>query len=549
MLHNNLFFEIITKQLTKRFSLLISIVVGVSSLKICLPIIFKQIVDKFLSNYQYNDINSITIIYLSLFSILLSLELIKGWLCSKLAIKLELATIKRSIDKIGKLSYEVARKYLSEIIINKLCIVGGYFKKTNYNIMFYLLPNIIELCGILIVLVFNVHIKYLTFILILIIIYISFTVILQKKLILNQKKIQESHNSFITKLSDTIKGQEIIRLYDLYDSNATEIIKSLHIKQFYENNLLNISTSMEAIQNFLFATAIIGTFAMAIADVTSLQMTIGQLIMIHTYIFNIFLPIKSIGSLIEGINIDNIETDMLMRLLSEPDNYNSTQNNKIYYKINLIENITFKNVSYSLDDREIITRANFSILPNQINLILGHNGAGKTTIIRLLLKLIVPTSGKIFINNIDLQNISTRNWLSQVAIVPQKYFFFNDTIINNLIFSSNSTELEIINVCKTFGIDEWIVKLPNGYNTLIGDNGIQLSSGQYQILNIARAMLKQSSILVLDESTTNLDKEAEKIIMNNIIKVYKKTVIMITHKPNIAADMASNVIRFNNGLH
>ena len=162
----------------------------------------------------------------------------------------------------------------------------------------------------------------------------------------------------------------------------------------------------------------------------------------------------------------------------------------------------------------------------------GHSGAGKSTIVNLLPRFYDPQDGIIEIDGQNIKDVSLSSLRKNLSMVSQDVILFDDTIKNNITYAnSKATEEEIISACKFAAADEFIRKLPSGYNTLIGENGIRLSGGQKQRISIARAMLKESPIILLDEATSSLDADSEEIVQNAIKNLTNnKTTLVIAHR-------------------
>ena len=162
----------------------------------------------------------------------------------------------------------------------------------------------------------------------------------------------------------------------------------------------------------------------------------------------------------------------------------------------------------------------------------GHSGAGKSTIFNLLPRFYDPQEGSIKIDGQDIKSVTLNSLRKNLSLVSQDVILFDDTIKNNIAYAKNeSSDDEIVEACKFAAADEFIEKLPDGLNTMIGENGIRLSGGQKQRISIARAILKQSPIILLDEATSSLDAESEEIVQNAINNLTKnKTTLVIAHR-------------------
>ena len=162
----------------------------------------------------------------------------------------------------------------------------------------------------------------------------------------------------------------------------------------------------------------------------------------------------------------------------------------------------------------------------------GHSGAGKSTIINLLPRFYDPQQGKILIDDQDIKKVSLYSLRKNISLVSQDIILFDDTIRNNIAYAKNTaTQEEVNDACKFAAAHEFIEKLPMGYDTKIGENGIKLSGGQKQRISIARAILKKSPIILLDEATSSLDADSEEIVQNAILNLTKnKTTLVIAHR-------------------
>jgi len=196
--------------------------------------------------------------------------------------------------------------------------------------------------------------------------------------------------------------------------------------------------------------------------------------------------------------------------------------------------IAFKDVNfyYETGKAKAIKNISFNINGNTMTAFVGHSGAGKSTIINLLPRFYDPQEGEIKIDDQDIKQVNLDSLRKNISLVSQDIILFDDTIINNICYAkTDATKSEIENACKFAAADEFINKLPEKYNTLIGENGVKLSGGQKQRLSIARAILKESPIILLDEATSSLDADSEEIVQNAILNLTKnKTTLVIAHR-------------------
>jgi ABC-type multidrug transport system fused ATPase/permease subunit len=213
--------------------------------------------------------------------------------------------------------------------------------------------------------------------------------------------------------------------------------------------------------------------------------------------------------------------------------------------------ITFRNLSFrypSRPDEEVLTNINLTIPENQMVALVGSSGAGKSTIASLLLRLHEPTSGDIIFDDRNSRDFSLSSLRSQIALVPQDVFLFGGSILENISYGRPSaTEEEILDAAAKANAMEFIDRFPDKLNTIVGERGTQLSGGQRQRIAIARAVLKNPRILILDEATSSLDSESERLVQDALEKLMVgRTSIVIAHRLSTIRN-ADQILVIDNG--
>ncbi len=246
-----------------------------------------------------------------------------------------------------------------------------------------------------------------------------------------------------------------------------------------------------------------------------------------------FVKVKYLG--IAGESIRDVLNE---NLLSGTDNMVSIKDN----------NIEFKNVRFSYDKKEILKGVNLDIEENSMTAFVGPSGSGKTTMTNLIARFYDVDSGEIKIGSHNIKDIDPECVLQKISMVFQNVTLFNDTIYNNIkIGKQGATEEEIIDAAQKANVHDFISALPKGYQTMVGEKGANLSGGEQQRISIARAILKDSPIILLDEATASLDPENEIYIQNAFSNLLKnKTVIVIAHRLKTIKD-ADKIVVFNEG--
>ena len=245
-----------------------------------------------------------------------------------------------------------------------------------------------------------------------------------------------------------------------------------------------------------------------------------------------YQPVRSLATL----NMTVYQgTTALERIFAVVDKKNKIQNDEKLPKIQTKNSkINFNSVSfkYLKSNEDAVKDINFSAEGGKITALVGPSGAGKSTIANLIPRFYQPQMGEIEIDGQNIKNVSLKSLRNKIAIVSQDTILFDDTIENNVKFANPiATDEDVKNACKLAAAEEFILKLPENYKTLIGENGVRLSGGEKQRLSIARAILKNSPIILLDEATSSLDTESEEKVQNAIFNLTKnKTTIVIAHR-------------------
>ena len=248
-----------------------------------------------------------------------------------------------------------------------------------------------------------------------------------------------------------------------------------------------------------------------------------------------------------------VELNVILEMLKQPIPLNSISEN--YF--NGFNSFNFENVSfkYSVNDKYAIKKINFNLKYGEMIGIVGGNGSGKSTTVDLIMGLLKPTSGKIFVDGNDLHDIKSNkriySWRSLIAHVPQNVFISSSTVRDNIAFGMPNEivdEERIILAAKQSFSYDFIKKLPLGFDTKLGERGSNLSGGQLQRIGLARALYKKSDVLILDEATSALDKETEQKVLNSISKLKNhKLIIIISHKKSLLKN-CDRLIKLSKGL-
>lgn len=358
------------------------------------------------------------------------------------------------------------------------------------------------------------------------------TSILGKKIRYSSRKGQEAIGDLVGVLGESLQGAKIVQSFNLED---------YQINKFKATNQDFFHNTMKAVRNEALMSPVLGIIgAIGIAaviwvagyQVINNHMTIGALTSFTIALMLLYSPLKTLGRINGVIQPALAAATRVFEVLdNKPEMVNSPQAVELPKKPHDIR-FCHVNFKYPGHEKLVLEDINIEVPAGKTYALVGLSGAGKSTIANLVPRFFDPTAGAILIDEKPIPDYDIKSLRAQVAVVTQDNFLFNTSVIENIRLGNvNASDDEIIAAAKAAYCHEFITGLPDGYNTLIGERGTRLSGGQQQRLAIARAILKDAPILILDEATSSLDNESEAFVqkaLNNLMK--GRTVIVIAHR-------------------
>src|SRR5437667_217339 len=288
---------------------------------------------------------------------------------------------------------------------------------------------------------------------------------------------------------------------------------------------------------FVGLTTAAGTAAVlfiGLSHVRANALTLGQLLMVMSYLNQLYAPLKTVSRKAASLQANLVAAERAFAVLDQPPDVIQRPGARPLTRATGA--IVFRNVSFAYSpDRRVLHEVSFTIEPGTRLGIAGASGAGKSTLISLLTRFYDPTEGEIQLDGVDVRDYRLDDLRQQFAVVPQDPVLFSVSIAENIAYARpGASEREVIAAAQAANAHEFITRFPQGYQTQVGERGVQLSGGQRQRIAIARAFLKDSPVLILDEPTSAVDQEAEAAIVDAIRRLMRgRTVILITHRPQL----------------
>lgn len=374
---------------------------------------------------------------------------------------------------------------------------------------------------------------------------ITVTILLRKTIRNRFEKVQKAFAMISEKVQENIMGIRVIKAFaqEFHEMDKFNRLSKQNVKTHIE--MVRVSGALGPVTEICFSISFLCFIIYGSRLVAEGMISLGDFIAFNSYMAAIMRPVINISRIVEIWQRGAASAKRLNEIFSEKSDIEDGEENELKNFDIEIRNLSF---TYPQAQAPVLKDINLKIPSGTTLGIIGKTGSGKTTIANLLLRLYPVPDGRIFINNIDINHISLETLREKIGFVPQDIFLFSTTIKSNIgFYQEGVTDEDIEEAARLSGIYDDIQEFPDGFETVVGERGITLSGGQRQRVTIARALVKNPSILILDDSLSSVDTETEKEILGNIRNLLKhRTGIIISHRVSTVMN-ADKIIYLEDG--
>ncbi len=406
----------------------------------------------------------------------------------------------------------------------------------NFTI-FNILPTLLELVMVAAVLLWRYDLWFALVTMSTIGAYIAFTLFVTEKRMAYRRQMNELDSKANTKAVDAMLNYETVKYFSneryeekRYDANMNKWLRSA-VRNQVSLNFLNAG------QGIIIASGITLLLWLSAEGVVKGTMSVGDVVLVSAYLTQLYAPLNFLGFVYREIKHSLADMERMFSLFKEGQEVSDAP--EAHTLSTQQATIEFRHVDFGYEaNRQILYDVNFTIEAGKTLAVVGSSGAGKSTLSRLLFRFYDVTGGAVLINGTDIRAITQSSLRQHIGIVPQDTVLFNDTIKYNIAYGQpGATDAQIEEVAKAASIHDFIMSLPDGYETEVGERGLKLSGGEKQRVAIARTLLKNPPILILDEATSALDTRTERAIQEELVQVAKdRTTLIIAHRLSTIVD-------------
>ncbi|RAH74791.1 ATP-binding cassette Fe/S cluster precursor transporter ATM1 [Aspergillus aculeatinus CBS 121060] len=402
------------------------------------------------------------------------------------------------------------------------------------SMVFHVVPTALEIslvCGIL---TYQYGFKFAAITATTMLAYSAFTITTTAWRTKFRKQANAADNRGATVAVDSLINYEAVKYFNNERFEVARYDKAL---KNYEDASIKVTTSLAFLnsgQNMIFSSALAAMMYLAADGVATGTLTVGDLVMVNQLVFQLSVPLNFLGSVYRELRQSLLDMETLFNLQKVNVNIIERPNAKPLV-LNQGGEIRFENVTFGYHpERPILKNASFTIPAGQKFAVVGPSGCGKSTILRLLFRFYDVQEGRILIDGQDIRDVTLESLRKAIGVVPQDTPLFNDTIEHNIRYGQiDATDEDVRKAARRAHIHELIEKLPDGYQTAVGERGMMISGGEKQRLAVSRLILKDPELLFFDEATSALDTYTEKALLqniNSILKEKRRTSVFVAHR-------------------
>ena len=409
--------------------------------------------------------------------------------------------------------------------------------------LFSILPTLVEITLVLGYLVLHYDIWFAGITSVALTTYIAFTVVVTEWRTHFRRTMNDLDSKANTRAIDSLINYETVKYFGNEDYEARRYDEGL---KRYESAAVRSQTSLSLLntgQSSIIAIAVSAILWRATQGVIDHTMTLGDLVLVNAFMIQLYIPLNFLGVIYREIKQSLADMERLFSLLDEHREVADAPS-----ALPLASNgaeVRFQQVDFSYESkRQILFGVDFTIAAGTTTAVVGHSGSGKSTLSRLLFRFYDVNQGSITIDGQDLRQLTQVSLRNAIGIVPQDTVLFNDTIEYNIAYGkTGASRADIEAAARAASIHDFIVSLPDGYGTMVGERGLKLSGGEKQRVAIARTLLKNPAILIFDEATSALDSRAEQAIQTQLKEIARdRTTLVIAHRLSTIADAAQILV-------
>ncbi|MBM3602687.1 MAG: ABC transporter ATP-binding protein/permease [Alphaproteobacteria bacterium] len=410
-----------------------------------------------------------------------------------------------------------------------------------------ILPTVLELIMVTAILWITTGITFALITLVTIVGYIVFTIAITEWRTRFRRDMNRLAGEASSKAVDSLLNYETVKYFS---NEAHEVERFDRVAGQYEDAATRSQLSLSLLnfgQAVIIAVGMTLIMALAARGIFHQQMTVGDFVLVNAYLLQLYLPLNFLGFAYRQIKQSLIDIEQMFTLQNEAQDVTDKDNAS---PLQLQDGtVSFEQVSFHYDPRRpVLQDVSFTIPGGKTLAIVGASGSGKSTIARLLFRFYDITGGHIRIDGQDIRSVGQNSLRQQIGVVPQDTVLFNDTLFYNLAYGRPDTPREtVIEAARFAQLDRFIASLPEGYDTMVGERGLKLSGGEKQRVGIARMLLKNPRILILDEATSSLDTLTEKEIQARLHELAaNRTTLIIAHRLSTIVD-ADRILVLSHG--